>query len=657
LRSAVIAFALLAAGGLLVPASSAQDGTADVRIEDQTSGGTTVSVAEVSLPEAGFVAIHDASLSDGEVLGSVVGSSGHLAAGTHEDVTVQLSQPLDEDAQLVAMPHEDTNDDRIYSFVAENGNVDGPFTADGNAVTDAAEVTASASVSASDQPTDGGSVIVDRVEMEDGGFVAIHDDRVLQGKPIASVIGNSTYLEAGVHEDVRVELQTTVTQEETVVAMPHRDSDGDRNYDFVASEASEDPPYRNAEDEAVVDDAQAQASEEARVTFESQSTGGHVVTVAEAFVPAGGFVTIHDSSLQQGAVLDSVRGTSGCLEPGVHRDITVQLDDSSSEDDTLIAMPHKDTDDDCDYDFVTSGGDDDGPYTKDGSAVTDGGQATVSASVDYATQASDGRTIVVDHVDLGEPGFVAVHDPSLLAGQVLDSVVGHSSFLQAGSHEDVEIQLSEPVRTTQTLIPMPHKDTDDDEEYRFPQSGGEADGPFLNGDDKPVVDTGLTHVRAQVTIEGQDATSSVSVASVTMHEGGFVTLHDASLLDGAVLDSVVGVSDKLGPGTHEDVQVSLDEAPEGEAQLIAMPHKDTNGNDAYDFVTSEGSADGPYVTGEGAIVHVASVAFPTSSSGDDGSPAEGASADDSTEDAAGPGLGVTLAALAAVGLSAARKRD
>jgi hypothetical protein len=46
-------------------------------------------------------------------------------------------------------------------------------------------------------------------------------------------------------------------------------------------------------------------------------------------------------------------------------------------DQTLIAMPHKDTNGNGTYDFLTSGGKADGAYTQDGSAVTDKASITV----------------------------------------------------------------------------------------------------------------------------------------------------------------------------------------------------------------------------------------------------------------------------------------
>ncbi len=103
----------------------------------------------------------------------------------------------------------------------------------------------------------------------------------------------------------------------------------------------------------------------------------------------------------------------------------------------------------------------------------------------------------------------------------------------------------------------------------------------------------------------------------TLSDGGFVTIHDSSLLDGKVFDSVIGVSDSLDAGMHEDIEISLYEGVPGgdfdmdmldsDTTLIAMPHMDSDDNDTYDFVTSQGEADGPYTMDGKAVIDDAKI--------------------------------------------------
>ncbi|WP_430506125.1 DUF7282 domain-containing protein [Haloparvum sp. PAK95] len=594
------------AGPAGVAAASTQE-QASVSFSGGTSGGSTIVVDEVTLPEGGFVTIHDNSLTEGNVLGSVVGTSTYLEAGTHENVEVTLEESVD-DGQYHAMAHKDTDNDRAYEFVSSNGEVDGPYTADGDIVMSAANVTVSASVSFSGQPSEGEYVIVDRVELSEAGFVTVHDSSLLDGATFESIRG-SKYLEAGVHENVRVQLDEPLQNDDTLIPMAHRDTNDNKAYDFETSEGQEDGPFLNADNEAVLDSAQVELSDEASVSFDTQASGGNTVVVDEVYLPNGGFVTVHDSTLADGAVIESIRGTSEYLEPGVHRNVEVTLEEPLEEDDQPFAMAHQDTNDNQAYDFPSSDGEDDGPYTTDsGDIVMQQNDVTVSASVDFADQTSDGKTVVVEDVDLSEGGFVTIHDASLKEGAVLESVVGTSKYLEAGHHEEVVVTLDEPIQETNQLLAMAHQDTNDNQEYDFVDSGGEADGPYTaNGN--IVMTQATAQVTAFVSASNQDAPDgeTIVVDEVTLHDGGFVTIHDSSLLDGAVFDSVRGTSEYLGPGTHENVEITLDEPLEEDETVIPMAHKDTNGNQAYDFLSSDGQADGPYVAAGGAVITTADV--------------------------------------------------
>ena len=130
----------------------------------------------------------------------------------------------------------------------------------------------------------------------------------------------------------------------------------------------------------------------AEVQFNDQtSADGRTVTVRSVYLPDGGFVAIHDSTLTtEDDATGSVIGVSEKLDPGLHNSVTVELFEETQvpgatytqnelqEDQTLIAMPHRDNPDDGIYEFVLTGGSADGAYTEDGEAVID--QATVTVA-------------------------------------------------------------------------------------------------------------------------------------------------------------------------------------------------------------------------------------------------------------------------------------
>lgn len=65
-------------------AEQAQNAQPQVVFEEQTANGTTVTVASATLPNGGFILIHDES-------GAVIGQSNYLEAGTHENIKIELA--------------------------------------------------------------------------------------------------------------------------------------------------------------------------------------------------------------------------------------------------------------------------------------------------------------------------------------------------------------------------------------------------------------------------------------------------------------------------------------------------------------------------------------------------------------------------------------
>ena len=150
---AAVAIAAVGGFGMLAGAqeSDTANGTATVTFGNQSSDGTTVTVASAETSEGGFMAMHTAALLDGEVLDSTLGQA-QIESGQVSDVEVPLfnvpgqtafgdQSALQEDQTLIAMPHKDTNDNGNYDFITSDGSEDGPYTANGSAVVDPAFIT------------------------------------------------------------------------------------------------------------------------------------------------------------------------------------------------------------------------------------------------------------------------------------------------------------------------------------------------------------------------------------------------------------------------------------------------------------------------------------------------------------------------------------
>ena len=94
------------------------------------------------------------------------------------------------------------------------------------------------------------------------------------------------------------------------------------------------------------------------------------------------------------------------------------------------------------------------------------------------------------------------------------------------------------------------------------------------------------------------AGDSVTVdGSLIPEDGGFIVLHDSTALENqGAIPSTVGVSEYIAPNTiANEVKVALDQAVSSTTTIGAMPHRDSNDNEAYDFSTTGGTMDGPYL--------------------------------------------------------------
>lgn len=122
-----------------------------------------------------------------------------------------------------------------------------------------------ANVTFANQTSDGSEVVIERatinVTRPAGGFVTVHfveGDRYVENvteNEIGERIGNSTFLEPGEHENVTVELNQTLEENRTLVAVVHGDNTGNEQFDPEA-----DQPL-DVDDEVVADAALVNVSE------------------------------------------------------------------------------------------------------------------------------------------------------------------------------------------------------------------------------------------------------------------------------------------------------------------------------------------------------------------------------------------------------------
>ncbi|WP_336003105.1 type II secretion system F family protein [Halorientalis halophila] len=74
-------------------------------------------------------------------------------------------------------------------------------------------------------------VTVESASLSEGGFIVVREN-----SPEGDIIGVSGYLPAGTSKDVTIELDQEVEGEETVVLIPHQDTDEDRTFEYDGGE-------------------------------------------------------------------------------------------------------------------------------------------------------------------------------------------------------------------------------------------------------------------------------------------------------------------------------------------------------------------------------------------------------------------------------------
>ena len=150
LISAVVLLSALAAAGALagpaaVTTATAQEANASITYNDQTATDN-VTVESATLPEGGFVVIYNSS-------GAVIGNSSALEAGTHDNLSIQVSPPFDRGGVSIAELHRDNDSNGVF-----NATTDAAYnTSDGNAVSSTAYITveSNGTTTAATETTDG----------------------------------------------------------------------------------------------------------------------------------------------------------------------------------------------------------------------------------------------------------------------------------------------------------------------------------------------------------------------------------------------------------------------------------------------------------------------------------------------------------------------
>ncbi|RZV11206.1 hypothetical protein BDK88_2451 [Natrinema hispanicum] len=348
------------------------EGTASIDFPDQESTGEQVTIANVSLSEGGFVAVYDGLTVDADP-DAVVGVSEYLEPGNHQNVTIDLDEPLAASGALVAVPHHDTNDDETFQYVDSEGEEDVPYvTGAGAPVIDGATVTvtndterdeANATLSVADQEGNGSTLTVDEVNASvPYSVTASYDGETVESNAFAA--GETV-------TDLSLELAPPL-EENTTVNISVVGEDGTT----LATETVEYTVTDEPADERT-----------ATLSVADQAGNGSTLTVDEANAAVEYAITVTDEDGELRAESDAFAADEPItnetleLEPALEADAALEVAVIATEDNEALANDTLE-------------------YTVEESAP---GEPEPEASLSVDNQTGDGETLTIDGASASVP--------------------------------------------------------------------------------------------------------------------------------------------------------------------------------------------------------------------------------------------------------------
>lgn len=252
--------------------------------------------------------------------------------------------------------------------------------------------------------------------------------------------------------------------------------------------------------------------------------------------------------------------------------------------------------------------------------VTEKIDASTNPYVDNTFQTSVPFTIEPGNVSIDEP----VHDGEVVVPPTGSQLILGSTNLADGTRINMTIRSSgsnsansQPYLRTKTTVSrdgtfntsFDFRDFVVDQQFTVSVRGTSDAKTSRSGIVKRGASVSISDQRAE------DTGTLLTVDSVYLPRGGFVSIHDAqSLQTGDTTGSVIGTSSYLRSGLHSNVDVRMDSSSElsqGKTAVTAMAHRDTDDNWQFGFVAMSGQEDGPYELGGQPVTDSASAMVST----------------------------------------------
>lgn len=332
-----------------------------------------------------------------------------------------------------------------------------------------------------------------------------------------------------------------------------------------------------------------------------QDVRGTTITIDSVVADADGFVVVHATDANGDLVLTPPLGVA-YVAAGTHTDLAIDLDPTElakyayHQGGEVVPMLHVDADGDGVYSFPNGP---DVPVMVDGAMVVATVDLMLRPDLMVNDQVAAGGAVTIATVVAAQDGFVVVHALDADGAMVLTPPLGVAP-VPAGITRFLSVALDDAVlemygygMQAKAVVPMLHIDADGDGTYAFPDG---PDVPVSDDDGAVVAPLELGVAAAGMAMidvgdglleVGADGLS-VTLASVSLTQPGFVALHAAEVDGSLRVLPILGVSGFLEAGTHLNVRISFDAdqvAGVGDA-AFAMAHVD-DGDRTYTFPMSD----------------------------------------------------------------------
>ncbi|MGB8375089.1 MAG: hypothetical protein WCE57_07205 [Salegentibacter sp.] len=364
------------------------------------------------------------------------------------------------------------------------------------------------------------------------------------------------------------------------------------------------------------DDEKVMAAPTGSITVQDQALDNNTLTISNVTMSNDGWVVIHRDNGDGGPMVPDIISEPKMVQAGENSDVMIQLKDGVevSDGETLWVMLHTDDGQIGTYEFDGSNGLD-APIVDNGNVVTKAFTVEVmspepTGSLTVTDQAVVDNSLTVGNITLDQAGYVVVHADNSDGGPVVPDIISEPVYLEAGSHDNVEVPLKDDanVNAGDTVWVMLHTDNGTEGEYEFDGSNG-LDGPItdMNGDIvmTSIIISAAGNPMGSLSVDDQVLTNNhVSVGSISLDQAGWVVIHADNGNDGPQVPEIISQPVYLQAGDYTNVEVPLKESADvntGDTVWV-MLHTDTGTAGEYEFDGSGNGIDSPIKDENGDIV-------------------------------------------------------